>query len=76
MVLSTTIEDNSNGSVKPQKLIVIYSPKDPFTSAKIVGYFVRDNGSNNGILMDTPASSTSFALSTSSASSDLSDSSA
>ena len=27
MVLSTTIEDNSNGSVKPQKLIVIYSKR-------------------------------------------------
>ena len=67
MVHSMTIGDNSNGNVKPQKLIVIYS-KRSLHFREDCGYFVRENGSNSSISMDTPASSTSSALSASSVS--------
>ena len=56
MVPSITIGDNSNGNVKPQKLIVIYSKRSL--------HFREDCGigSNSGISKDTPALSTSLAL--------------
>ena len=55
MVLLTTVGDKSNSSFNHQKLIVIFIPKHPFTSAKIVECFVSENGSNIGVSVDTPA---------------------